>query len=47
MNYYYLEVRVYIVNYHQKVTKFLQNCLNNDIIPDGLSSGIPNAVAKQ
>ena len=25
---------------------FLQNCLNNDIIPDGLSSSLPNAVAK-
>ena len=27
-------------------TTFLQNCLNNDIIPDGLSSSLPNAVAK-
>ena len=25
---------------------FLQNCLNNDIIPDGLPSSLPNAVAK-
>ena len=27
-------------------TTFLQNCLNNDIIPDGLSSSLSNAVAK-
>ena len=27
-------------------TTFLQNCLNNDIIPDGLSSRLPNAVAQ-
>ena len=27
-------------------TTFLQNCLNNNIIPNGLSSSLPNAVAK-